>query len=98
MVVNPKSIDALRNLVLSVDYWNIEVADAIIAPGRNLILNQCYAEGNPYFCQFVTRFPQQFGASSPGALKFITRLPSTLRPSRRKASTPCCHIARASIA
>jgi iron complex outermembrane recepter protein len=71
VVINPRSISALRNLVLSVDYWHIKIADAITAPGRNTILNQCYNLGNNQFCQFVTRYPTQLGASSPGALQFV---------------------------
>jgi outer membrane receptor protein involved in Fe transport len=71
VVINPRSISALRNLVLSVDYWHIKIANAIIAPGRNTILDQCYNQGNDLFCQFVTRYQTQLGASSPGALQFV---------------------------
>jgi outer membrane receptor protein involved in Fe transport len=71
VVINPRSIDALRNLVLSVDYWDIKVTDAIVGIGRQLILNQCYQQGDPTFCSFITRFPQQTGGSSPGALQFV---------------------------
>jgi len=71
VVINPKSISSLRNLVLSVDYWRIKVADAIIAPPRQTILNQCYNAADPLFCSFITRYPVQTGASSPGALQFI---------------------------
>jgi outer membrane receptor protein involved in Fe transport len=71
VVINPKSIDALRNLVLSVDYWRIKVTDAIIAPGRQLSLNQCYGAADPNLCALITRYPVQTGASSPGAIQFI---------------------------
>lgn len=71
VVINPRSFQPLRNLVLSVDYWHIKIDDAIIAPGRNTILDQCYNQGNNEFCQFVTRYPTQLGASSPGALQFV---------------------------
>ena len=74
VVINPRSIPALRNLVLSVDYFNIEIDDAIISPGRTTILDQCFNEGNDDFCQFVTRFPVQTGGSSPGALEFINSI------------------------
>jgi outer membrane receptor protein involved in Fe transport len=73
-VINPRSINALRNFVLSVDYWRIRVTDGIIAPARQTILNQCYQEGNPAFCQFITRFPVQTGGSSPGAIQFINSI------------------------
>ncbi|MFL6829133.1 MAG: TonB-dependent receptor domain-containing protein [Sphingomicrobium sp.] len=75
VVVNPKSINALRNLVLSVDYWSIKVSDAVFFAGRQLILNQCYQAGDPSFCQFITRYPQQTGASSPGAIQFVNVVP-----------------------
>jgi iron complex outermembrane recepter protein len=71
VVINPKNIDALRNLVVSVDYWRIKVTDAIIAPGRQLSLNQCYGAADATLCALITRYPIQTGSSSPGALQFI---------------------------
>jgi outer membrane receptor protein involved in Fe transport len=71
VVFAPRNINWLRNFVLSVDYYKIKVTDAIIAPARQTILNQCYDEGNAAFCQFVTRFPVETGAASPGAIQFI---------------------------
>lgn len=71
VVINPKSINALRNLVLSVDYFKIKLTDAISFFSRQTILNQCFKEGNAAFCQFITRFPTATGSSSPGAIEFI---------------------------
>ena len=71
VVITPRSISALRNLVLSVDYYNIRIADAITFPSRSTILGQCYTVGNPAFCQFITRRPTQVGSSSAGSLAFV---------------------------
>ena len=61
---------ALGNLTLTADYFRISIKDAILAPPRQFILNQCYG-GDASFCQFVKRrqFPE--GASSVGSLNFI---------------------------
>lgn len=71
VVIAPRSIAALRNLTLSVDYYNIKIKDAIVAPPRQFILNQCYREGNGDFCDFVERRAIQAGSNSPGSLEFI---------------------------
>src|SRR4029079_9266581 len=71
VVINPRSFEALRNLVLSVDYFKIKLTDAISFFSRQTILNQCYREANAAFCQFITRFPTATGSASPGALQFI---------------------------
>lgn len=61
---------ALGNLTLTADYFRISIKDAIQAPPRQFILDQCYG-GDASFCQFVKRrqFPE--GASSVGSLSFI---------------------------
>ena len=71
VVINPRNIAALRNLVLSVDYYSIKVDDAITFPARTTTLQQCYVVGDPTFCQFITRRPAQSGSSSPGSLAFV---------------------------
>ncbi|MCL6730054.1 TonB-dependent receptor domain-containing protein [Sphingomonas hankyongi] len=71
VVINPKSFEPLRNLVLSVDYFKIKLTDAISFFSRQTILNQCYQDANAAFCQFITRFPTATGSASPGALQFI---------------------------
>lgn len=45
----------LNDLRLSVDYYDIKVADAITSVPRNYALQQCYATGNPVFCSTITR-------------------------------------------
>jgi iron complex outermembrane recepter protein len=71
VVITPRSIEPLRNLSLSVDYWHIKVDNAITLISRALILNTCFKQGLAATCSLVTRFEQQTGASSPGALRFV---------------------------
>ena len=72
VVINPRSIaPALRNLVLSVDYFDYKITDAVAFPSRQNLLNQCYAQGNTAACAFITRFQVPTGSSSVGALRFV---------------------------
>jgi outer membrane receptor protein involved in Fe transport len=43
------------NLSLTVDWWKIEMEDAISSYGVQYILNQCYIEGNQDLCSVITR-------------------------------------------
>lgn len=71
VVINPKSINMLRNLVVSVDYFHIKVTDAVAFPSRQNLLNQCFNEANAAACAFITRFQVPTGSSSAGALQFV---------------------------
>lgn len=71
VVINPRQIDALRNLVVSVDYYNIKIKDAIVAPPRSFILNQCYNQANQAFCDLIQRRQIASGSNSAGSLEFI---------------------------
>ena len=73
VVFTPRSIDALRNLTLRVDYYNIEIKDAIIGVGRQFILNKCFNEGDQDFCQFITRRAMATAVNSFGSLEFINQ-------------------------
>ncbi|KMS60267.1 TonB-dependent receptor [Novosphingobium barchaimii LL02] len=66
MVVNPVSIDALRNLTLTVDYFRVKIQDAIVQTDLNYILNQCYNNNN--LCDFIVRRPAVSGPNSSGSL------------------------------
>jgi outer membrane receptor protein involved in Fe transport len=70
-VYSPRGIDFLRNTVLRVDYYNIDIDDAIVSVPRTTILQECYTNGNDDYCQFITRYPTQLGSSSAGAIQFI---------------------------
>ena len=71
IVINPRSINVLRNLVLSVDYYNIKIKDAIVSPPRAFILNQCFSEANQAFCDLVFRRQVASGSNSAGSIEFI---------------------------
>lgn len=71
VAINPRSIDALRNLTLTVDYYNIGIKGAVVAPPRQFILDQCYREGNQSFCDLVDRRQTATANNSAGSLEFI---------------------------
>lgn len=74
-VINPTSIHALRDLVLTVDYFDIKISHLISSFARQDILNSCYgAAGSTQdetFCALVVRRAGQEGPNSPGSLQFI---------------------------
>jgi outer membrane receptor protein involved in Fe transport len=72
VVVAPRSIPALRNLVFTADYYDIKVEDEITFLGRQTILNLCYQSSNlGGTCGFIIRRPAAVGANSAGSLAFI---------------------------
>jgi len=76
IVITPRSIDALRNLTVSVDYYNVKIKDAIVLTPRQFILNQCYQEGIDSFCQFITRRENAVGPYSAGSLDEVNTGPT----------------------
>jgi outer membrane receptor protein involved in Fe transport len=76
VVINPTSIDWLRNFAFTFDYFNIEVKDAIVSTPRQFILEQCFNAGVGSFCDLITRRPTQEGANSPGSLDLINSGPT----------------------
>ena len=60
----------LGDFDFNVDYFDIEIEDAIVSTPRQFILDQCYA-GDPSLCSFITRRPTAQGANSAGSLEFI---------------------------
>lgn len=70
VVITPADIPVLENFGFSIDYFDIEIDEAIVSTPRQFILNQCYA-GNAAFCQFITRRATALGANSAGSLEFI---------------------------
>lgn len=63
--------DALDGLGVTLDYFNIEIEDAIVSTPRQFILDQCYGGGDETFCDFVTRRPAAVGSNNAGSLEFI---------------------------
>ena len=71
VVINPRSIEFLKNFSFTADYSRTRISGAIVNTPRQFILDQCYKLGNQAFCQFVTRRPAPEGANSPGSINFI---------------------------
>jgi outer membrane receptor protein involved in Fe transport len=67
-VIQPEGAGALDKFNFTVDYYRIDISDAIVQTNRNFILSQCYGGGNPSFCNFVTRRPAAVGANSAGSI------------------------------
>jgi iron complex outermembrane recepter protein len=70
-VINPSSLNFLRNFVLTVDYYRIRIKDAIILPSRNELLDQCYTNLVTELCGSILRRPTASGSNSPGSIEFI---------------------------
>lgn len=70
-VINPRSIDALRNLTITVDYYNIDISDVIAAPPRAFTLDQCYNQDNQNFCSLITRRAVGDAVNSAGSIDLI---------------------------
>jgi outer membrane receptor protein involved in Fe transport len=71
VVIQPEDIAVLDKFDFTVDYYKIDISDAIVQTDRNFILNQCYGGGNASFCNFVTRRPTAVGANSAGSIEFL---------------------------
>ena len=70
MVVTPQLPSGLGNAAFTVDYYKINISDAINLPGRQFQLAQCYG-GDAKFCKDITRRQTAVGANSVGALAVI---------------------------
>ncbi len=73
VVINPVSIDALRNLVFTADYFNIKLKGAIARPSADVYLSKCYVAGIDDFCQFIDRRDAAAAPYSVGSIELITR-------------------------
>ncbi|NJC34545.1 outer membrane receptor protein involved in Fe transport [Sphingomonas jejuensis] len=71
VTINPRSVDFLRNVVLRVDYFNINIDDAIVTPGRAFILDQCFNQNNQDLCSFISRRPNATAINSSGSIELI---------------------------
>ncbi|RYD26392.1 MAG: TonB-dependent receptor, partial [Lysobacteraceae bacterium] len=76
VVINPRSVAGLRNLVVSVDYFNIKIDDAIVTTPLQFILNQCYNSAIQQYCDLVVRRPAISGPNSAGSLDEVNTSPS----------------------
>ena len=53
-----------RNISLSVDYYDIKIKNAIGGIGAQVIIDQCLATGQAFFCNKITRSPASTGAAA----------------------------------
>ena len=75
VVLNPRSVLGLRNLVVTVDYFNIRIKDAVFTTPLQFILNQCYNQGQQDFCNLIVRRAAGVGGNSPGSLDQVNSSP-----------------------
>jgi iron complex outermembrane recepter protein len=69
VVITPKSLGGVfRNLVVTVDYFDIKIRDAIVSTPLQFILDQCYNGGDQSLCNFIKRRPAAQGANNAGSL------------------------------
>jgi iron complex outermembrane recepter protein len=71
MVWQPENIAVLDNFDFTVDYYRIDIDNALTLRDRNFILQQCYGGGDTSMCQFVTRRPNAIGAARAGSIEFL---------------------------
>ncbi len=76
VVLNPTSVRGLRNLVVTVDYFNIKIDDAIVTTPLQFILNQCYNNAAQQYCDQIVRRPGIVGPNSAGSLDEVNTGPS----------------------
>ncbi|MEI8642203.1 TonB-dependent receptor [Pseudoalteromonas sp. Hal099] len=69
VVFTPEEL--ISGLDVTLDYFDIEITDAIVSTPRQFILDQCYGGGDDSFCSFVTRRSGPSGNNSAGSLEFI---------------------------
>ncbi len=93
VVINPKSL-GLSNLTLTVDYFNIRIADAIVDTPLQFILDQCYRQSNTALCNFVVRRPAVSGPNNAGSLFQVNSGPSNWGGIKTSESTSVWPIAR----
>jgi len=62
VVLTPKGV--LSGFTASVDYYNIKVKNAVGTIGSQVILDQCVATGDPFFCGKINRAPASAGPAA----------------------------------
>ncbi|WP_229510670.1 TonB-dependent receptor domain-containing protein [Massilia sp. CFBP 13721] len=71
VVWTPRSIELLKRVTFTADYFNIKIADAILSTPRQYALESCYSGSNPALCSFITRRPAATGNNSAGSLDLV---------------------------
>lgn len=70
IVITPSDDSALEDFSFTIDYFDIEIEDAIVATPRQFILDQCYS-GDTSFCSFIVRRSAPLGTNSAGSIEFL---------------------------
>ncbi|HET7811197.1 MAG TPA: TonB-dependent receptor [Steroidobacteraceae bacterium] len=70
-VIQPKDVAVLDRFNFTVDYYRIDISNAITLRDRNFILSQCYGGGDTSLCEFVHRRPNAVGANNAGSIEFL---------------------------
>lgn len=70
-VIQPENMGALDKFDFTIDYYRIDISDAITLRDRNFILSQCYGGGDTSMCQFVQRRPNPVGPNNAGSIEFL---------------------------
>ncbi|MDX3775200.1 TonB-dependent receptor [Chromatiaceae bacterium AAb-1] len=70
VTISPDGIPFLSDFDFNIDYFDIEIENAIVSTPRQFILDQCYG-GDTSFCDFIIRRPSAAGANSAGSLEYI---------------------------
>jgi iron complex outermembrane receptor protein len=71
IVLTPRSIQMLNKFTFTLDYFKIDIEDAIVSTPRRFTLESCYGGGNPAFCSFITRRPTATAQNSAGSIDLI---------------------------
>lgn len=61
----------IPGLFLTLDYYDIEIDDAISSVSTQFIIDQCYQQGNSAFCALVDRRPTAAAPASAGSIQLI---------------------------
>lgn len=67
-VVNPTSIHALRNLVLTGDYYKVTISGGIGGIAVDTAGDLCYAERRQEYCSRIVRRPEDVGGFTAGTI------------------------------
>mgnify|MGYP000173942258 FL=1 len=62
---------ALPGLFVTLDYYDIEVDDAISSVSTQFIIDQCYQQANNSFCSLIDRRPAAASPASAGSVQLI---------------------------
>jgi outer membrane receptor protein involved in Fe transport len=70
-VWRPEGLPVLENFGFTLDFYRINISDAIVGTPRSFILDQCYSGTDPTTCSFITRRATAVGANSAGSINLI---------------------------